>query len=117
MKYLKLIILSIALITFSNCNQDFQRPKTVPEKANWVGGSDGGVWIESYIRSDSSAVLKIYSHNGDILKNSEFILNKECRDVELSEEVLNSKMSAFDGSSLLLSISRNDRLCTLVLVP
>lgn len=113
MKYLKFLLFLVVISPLNNCDRDFQKPKTVSEKAIWVGGTDGGVWIESSIKSDSSAVLKIYSHNGIVLKNSEYVLAELCEDVNLSNEILSNKMSAFDGANVILNISVNDRFCTL----
>ena len=113
MKSPMLTLIIFLLLTIISCEQSFEKPKNVPEKATWLGGTDGGVWIEFLEAKDSSVALKIYSHNGEVLKNTEYISSEGCRDIKLNKVTLIEDISAFDGSNIILNIIENDRFCTL----
>lgn len=116
MGMIKRILLTIAVVAIliTGCNESFERPKNVPQKAIWVGGSDGGVWIESISKRDSTFMLKVFSQNGALLEDAFFTMNEECKDVILNQDELAKKFSAFDGNDIILNLKYEGKFCSLV---
>ena len=99
------IILSIAFILFlSACEpqssyEPESRPSSVPEQALWIGGADGGIYLEISKTSDSTYYSKIYfDSTGEIWfeGNLTYEGNKAL-------EITNPEIFSFwDGDSLYL---------------
>lgn len=53
-----------------------ERPKLVPASAAWVGGDDGGVWVDCLAAADAKLKCKIFSDvTGEILEDNYFSFN------------------------------------------
>lgn len=88
-------------------SSDDARPKEVPESAIWVGGADGGGFIECkpHDKYPYIYLCEIYNDStGEIEASSAFaVAEPEESEVDLSNTDL---ISGWDGDSILLSDGR-----------
>ena len=96
------IVLSILIWMFViACKQDReQRLKNDPNNAIWIGGADGGCWIQYGVITDSSIEATIFHENGEVWEKG--ILKKQ-GNCKISKETLGKTITGFDGENLLTS--------------
>ena len=101
-------------------NDDYQpyapmhRPKPVPRYALWVGGADGGTYIDCHYNKplDYDDCTLYNDWTGDIVASGHFILKGQNRGANATE----LKYSFFDGQAIYLNLPTVDgRIPSLVL--
>lgn len=76
-----------------------QRPADVPSSAVWVGGSDGGVFLDCTPTANSLYACSVFNDaTGDVLASGKFAEERR----ESSKPVQVSDYSAYDGRRILL---------------
>lgn len=84
-----------------------ERPEGVPASAEWVGGADGGVWVDLQATSErgefDAAIL------ADVTGASLYQGTLALTDPQADDDVasLRQKLNAWDGSQLLLTDGRS----------
>ena len=115
-----LIIIAFLLITFAcSIKQDETkepvRLKGIPEKAFWVGGTNGGSWflVEDVHSHKNNAVIKVYNDNdGSLIASKRFILI--CPDDnQIFIDDLQKQINGFDGKRILLKSDNRIEICWL----
>lgn len=116
MNTLKIIIF---WLTFQACsgNQNYKpkKIKNIPEKAFWVGGSDGGNWylVDSIVNEKNKAQIRVYNdNNGSLIISKWFKLICQPSN-QLLIENLKRQINAFDGERILLIPVNGEKSCWL----
>jgi len=123
MPRVKTIAISIALVTLGavagyflhsspQLNDDYKeyaplhRPKALPENAVWVGGPDGGAYIDCYYNklTDRDDCTVYNDGTGEVSASGSYILKGQNRGAKPSE----LRFTAFDGDSILLDLPIQD---------
>lgn len=69
------------------------RPKSVPIKAQWLGGSEGGVWIDCAQVDTNALDCKVFdSGRGTLLQRGKYVGRRP---------IMQADLVAFDGRTLL----------------
>ena len=90
-----------------------KKPNSVPEKAIWKGGCDGGSWIELVLIEKEKARFRIYRDwNGDLLLDADFEY-KNCNDFRLTESNWKEHV-AYMGEALEIYEKSNVGGCRLI---
>ena len=76
------------------------RPQNVPAQASWVGGADGGVYIQTVKFERKRAQLKVFMETGDVLSEGWFSLSEGC-EFDTSEQMA-EEFGGFDGNVVIL---------------
>ncbi|HME57183.1 MAG TPA: hypothetical protein VKF63_02520 [Terracidiphilus sp.] len=78
------------------------RPKSLPENAAWVGGPDGGAYIDCYYNklTDRDDCTVYNDGTGEIWASGSFILEGQNRGAKPSE----LRYSGFDGNHIFLDL-------------
>ena len=120
MKTIKFKLILLTSVVLLSCNSSVPLPAPskvagVPKKAIWYGGSDGGCWIEVAGVIDN----KLYQLNffndftGEKQDSGVFRLCDNCSSITLDSVALVKQISGYDGQSVILSITKNDKNCFL----
>ena len=84
---------------------DPPRPDSVPESALWIGGPDGGAFVEVKAPQDNVYAVAVFDESGDLWFRGPMILDRE---PEKSFAVGDrSAYSAWDGKRVLLADGRS----------
>lgn len=105
---------AIALFFASACHDTRhpRRPDSVPESAIWVGGPDGGTWIDCEPKAKEPKVAhycRLYSDfNGRLVGEGLFVLEyRTAEGREISGNPLDAeritRFSAYDGTNIYVS--------------
>lgn len=106
MKNLITIIFFLFVIVLTGCNLNTrQKPNSVPSEAKWIGGVDGGVWVQTKEKiQDGQYLIIVYSDAGKLWVQDTFKIEKRCQ-TELPDSIdIIDLMSGFDGKDILLKI-------------
>ena len=118
---MKILSVIVFLLTISACSikrDDIKAPirlSNIPEKAFWVGGTDGGNWfyVEDVHKHGNNAIIKIYNDNdGSLIVSKKFILVCPA-DNQMFIEDLQKQINAFDGERILLESKNDKKACFL----
>lgn len=86
-----------SLISF----EERQKPANIPQTSFWVGGLDGGVWVNlDEKKSDTLYYFTIYFENGGIWEKGWF--SPEC---VIKEQNLQGKIKFFDGTKIEYNVN------------
>jgi hypothetical protein len=83
-----------------------EKVKSIPDKAFWVGGVDGGNWylLDFINKSRKEAFFKIYNdYTGELIESKKFKLKCD-NDDGINWNDLKGQINAFDGERILLEI-------------
>lgn len=82
------------------------RLPSIPEKAVWSGGVDGGNWFElSRVLSKNTFKIKIYNDfSGGLIADNIFVLNPDCTVTEVDSITLIKSFDFYDGERILLDL-------------
>ncbi len=89
----------MSILLFACSNGKKQKPSTLPNNAEWIGGSDGGVWI-AFKKEDEQRNLEfaIYQESGELWVSTNFTGNcKFDKNLSLADQI-----EAFDGENLIM---------------
>jgi hypothetical protein len=98
-----IILLTIGNILFYKYffNQpciEWEKPDNVPLSSVWIGGCDGGHWIELVSMQNDTCRFRIYRDwNGDLILDANFIYN-DCNDLQLTETNWNEYIAYFGNA-------------------
>ncbi len=99
----KLIAILFLSIAITGCSQADEvrgdKPDAVPEAAIWVGGSDGGVYVNITWVNDEYSGGVYFEHNGEIWYEGPFEYSGE-KAFDVSDK---ASYSAWDGEKLYLT--------------
>jgi hypothetical protein len=91
----------------------WEKPDNVPLSAIWIGGCDGGHWIELVSMQNDTCRFRIYRDwNGDLELDADFIY-ENCN-VQLTKANWNEYITHFDGTKIYTKIQSNSSYCRLV---
>jgi hypothetical protein len=111
-----IIILFISWLFDQPCGK-WERPSNVPVSAVWIGGRDGGNWVEFVdIRADTIRFRIYYDRMGDLIFDANFIY-ENCSDFQLTQANWSEYIVGFDGNNLetcIKSKSDSSRYCQLI---
>ena len=80
-------------LTACNFTAEPARPSNLPSTVKWLGGEDGGVWVDCAKENDKLLKCKIFdADNGNVLQSGYY---KSRNKIEISDLV------AFDGRTLI----------------
>lgn len=83
-----------------------KKPSEVPNEAVWVGGADGGVWVEVGKLESRRAHLKIFEDfKGAVLADGWFVFSSGCAIDDINK--MKRAFGAYDGERIIL---RKDRI-------
>lgn len=101
-----LVVLAASWVTSCRPDATPTKPTTVPSTAVWVGGADGGAWIDCTVDLERNVnPCTIYDDaKGEVWLRGAFVLRGKGRAASREELVY----EAFDGKSILLA--SNDAL-------
>lgn len=110
-KAMKMRILIILTVLFSACvgglkDEDKRKPIGTPEQAKWLGGADGGVWVNIKEHLENERYLiAVYTDGGILWVQDIYQVEQECIEtLKQSNQKLFSLMNSFDGINFLLEI-------------
>jgi hypothetical protein len=110
-----------SLLFFFSCsdkNNTLIAPKRIdgiPDKAFWIGGTEGGNWyyVEYIHPHRSNAIIKIYNdQNGELIVSKRFILICPENNPSFIDS-LQKQINAFDGDKIILHASPGKSVCYL----
>lgn len=107
-------IFSLLLGCNENDVTEQSKPQNVPQSALWVGGIDGGVYIDiTKVKTDPSDIFDatVYYHFGDIDYKGKLLLNSTNKAFDYKDV---SSYSAWDGDTLYLQDGRKLTIHTTV---
>ena len=114
------IVLTLFII-ITSCNvgnqkvEKLKKLKSVPEKAFWIGGVDGGNWYYvEYIHPHKNwAKISIYNdQSGDLIVSKKFILVCESQNQTFIKN-LETQIDSFDGNRIYLTSENDKQKCYL----
>jgi hypothetical protein len=113
-------LILIFILIISSCSNKNSKEKpvritSIPEKAFWVGGSDGGNWyLVDYIHPQrNNADIKVYNDNdGSLIISKRFILICPT-DNQILIGNLREQINAFDGKIIYLKSAAGKKGCVL----
>lgn len=114
-------IILILLIITTSCNVNNQKVdepkklKSIPEKAFWAGGVDGGNWyfVEYIHPHKNSAKISIYNdQNGELIVSKKFILVCKSQSLTFIKN-LETQINSFDGNRIYLTAENDKQNCYL----
>ncbi|MFY7938615.1 MAG: hypothetical protein ACOVOQ_14630 [Flavobacterium sp.] len=115
----KIVLILFIIMTSCNVgNQKVEKPKklkSVPEKAFWIGGVDGGNWyyIEYIHPHKNSAKISIYNdQSGELIVSKKFILVCESQNQTFIKN-LETQIDSFDGNRIYLTSENDKQKCYL----
>ena len=73
------------------------RPDSIPESTYYLGGIDGGVWIDTLRVDKTTMKLIIYSDYGELLDTAFFIIDRTC-----NFEKKKKKVEGYNGRNLVI---------------
>jgi len=86
-------MLVICMLVACSSSSEPIRPKNVPMKARWLGGSEGGVWIDCAQMDKNTLDCKVFDpEKGTLLQDGKYVGQRP---------VVQSDLVAFDGITLL----------------
>ncbi len=65
-----IIAIGYVVLTFNAPCPEPNRKKLIPKSAKWIGGCDGGKWVEFVSRNDSLFRLRFYNYQGKLVDPS-----------------------------------------------
>lgn len=68
------LVLVLFLVSCTLPKEGRERPDNIPVNSYYLGGIDGGYWIDTLKKSDSLIYCRIYTEHGDFLKNCNIII-------------------------------------------
>lgn len=91
--------LIISMLLFACNDGKRQKPTSLPNNSEWIGGKDGGVWIAFKSENEHNHLeFSIYQESGSLWVNTYFI--GSCNfDKTVS---LSNQIEAFDGENLIM---------------
>ena len=96
-----LLILIVLLVYIYNSdlfnNRERIRPDSIPESTYYLGGIDGGVWIDTLRVNKTTMKLIIYSDYGELLDTTFFIIDRTCN---FEQEI--KKVEGYNGRNLVI---------------
>jgi hypothetical protein len=110
-----IIILIISSCSNKNNTEKPARVNSIPEKAFWVGGRDGGNWyLVDYIHPHrNNADIKVYNDDdGSLIISKRFILTCPT-DNQVLIGNLTEQINAFDGKIIYLKSAAGKKGCFL----
>ncbi len=113
-----MVLLCIFIVwRFNRPCEEWERPSNVPVEAAWIGGCDGGIWLEFVdIQTPDTIRFKIYRDwNGDLILDANFVCDS-CPDMQITENNWRESFSHFDGETLcvLNQYQPNGQYCKFV---
>ena len=92
----------------------WEKPENVPDSAVWVGGCDGGNWIELVDFKEDTIRFRLYADwNGELILDADFVYQKK-DDTRLTKANWDKYLDFFDGESIATNIIRDNRYCHLI---
>ena len=94
-----------------------EKPDTVPDEAKWVGGLDGGVWLQiNEVISNNSILANVYFESGNERDKGLFVA-EDCfpDDILITKKFLYESANSYDG--VRLSFKHNNRYFYMVYKP
>ena len=93
----------------------WEKPENVPDSAVWVGGCDGGNWIELVDFKEDTIRFRLYADwNGELILDADFVYQKK-DDTRLTKANWDKYLNYFDGEVICTQIIRDDnRYCLLI---
>lgn len=84
------------------------RPRVVPANSKWIGGCDGGYWVEMV---DSLSRIRIYAAiTGELEMDADFVPDKDC----FIKSLRQGQITSVDPEQVILKISES-KYCKLKL--
>lgn len=112
---IKLLFFFISFIILSCSIMTPERPKTVHENANWIGGVDGGVWIYTKEKIDvGKYIIEVYNDIGNLWVQDTFKIDNKCHYQIVNTTDIDHLISGFDGTNIYLKIKEDNQYCKLV---
>jgi hypothetical protein len=114
------MIIATILTTFS-CSTKLDdkvepvRLQNIPEKAFWVGGTDGGNWflVEDVHNHSNNATIKVYNDiDGSLIASKRFMLICPVDNHQPIHD-LQEQINGFDGKKILLKSPNTKKACWL----
>jgi len=92
-----------------------RKPSSVPVRAIWKGGCDGGNWIELVSIKNEKYRFKIYrDYDGHMILEADFKL-KDCRNASFNESNWQDYITVYINESIeIIQIDGIDKKCKLV---
>lgn len=118
MKTLIIIVTIFKLFSCSTKHDNTKQPsqlQNIPEKAFWVGGTDGGNWflVEEVHNHKNNAIIKIFNDiDGSLIASKRFLLICPADNQQLIDN-LEEQINGFDGEKILLKSLNNKKACWL----
>jgi len=93
-----------------------ERPKNVPDSAQWVGGVDGGNWYRiKKVLSANTFEINVYNESsGELEIDTTFILNTDCTFKSIDSITLAKSINGYDGEKILLLLPEKGKKCFLM---
>ena len=118
---MKTLIFIASLLTLFSCSTKHDKSKqhgqlkNIPEKAFWVGGTDGGNWflVEEVHNHKNNATIKVYNDiDGSLIISKRFLLICPIDNQQLIDN-LQEQINGFDGEKILLKSHNDKKACWL----
>lgn len=99
----------------------FPKPEAVPQTACWLGGYDGGNWlnIDSIVQKNNNMYLyaQVYSgYYGESLASGKFKLSCEDSLFDFDEKNVESVLNFYqEGKIFTLAVNQDGRYCAFIL--
>lgn len=102
-RFLILVLATGTMCEIAGCNSDIpSKPQKVPLEAFWVGGPDGGVWIDLHeVRADGLSAT-IYHETGVVWASGHFVAHGSVPAEAPAKSWLKDNISFFDGTDIFL---------------
>ena len=118
---MRLFLIFIISLTIASCSHENtntivpNRVKGIPDKAFWVGGTDGGNWyLVEYVHPHrNNAVIKVYNdQDGSLIISKRFMVICP-EDNPTYIDSLQKQISSFDGEKIYLESPNGKAGCYL----
>lgn len=98
------VIISICIISsimwsYKVSRNEWVKPSIVPESALWIGGSDGGVWVEVVDFKPDAIRFRIYRDMDGVLMLDADFCSANCQDMQITKENLAMVIKSYDGEN------------------
>lgn len=110
-----LVLFLLAYFIFFPRSASHHHLSNIPDQAKWVGGADGGCWVEVVgVVSNSAFRLRIYRDNdGGLESDTIFVLNQQCSVVQIDSAALLPAITGYDGRDVHLRMPTGKEGCFL----
>jgi len=57
----------LSSVVFSSCKETYERPPNIPQSTFYLGGIDGGVWVDSFRKTAVELHYLVYTQSGELI--------------------------------------------------